>query len=337
MKKAFYFDQVLLEHNYGDCESRKDLDISVKDKNGRIHNSPVILSNMQCCQNEEVLNIFISKNWPYVLNRVEQPESLRSHHYFYGSDTFFFIKKYIDTKALKSISVGVKEKDLNLLQKIRDYFGKNSIDWLTVDVAFIYNQKYVDHIKKIRKMFPNTYLICGNFTSTKTVEWLKSLGVDCGKFGISTSQLCRTGAYTGFSSSAADLLDVCEFARAWNLDIIQDGGLTILDEKTGEIAYGDIFKSLNFGAKWVMSSSLFRWCKDFSNIDGKIIQYGNSTKEAKGYSENIEGCVKTVSTNGITVSEQIKKIKENLQSSMSYAGIKNLKSAYNSCNFSVCS
>lgn len=336
--RGYRYDQIILKHNMGQVASRSECDICVKDSKGVVQSSPIILSNMPCAQNGKVLKIFRSKGWAHVLHRVQNSEDLRKPAYFYGYRTFEYIRHCKENPVgLRSISIGVQPEDIELLKSIKTCLGDDCLDWLTVDVAFIYNQKHGDFLKEVRKLFPNVYLIAGNFTTPDAVKWLYNLGVDAGKFGISTSLLCRTGAYTGFSSCASDLLDCSETASymTYGFDLIQDGGITVLNEETGECAYGDVFKALNCGAKWVMSSALFRWCLELADERGNTLQYGNSTAQAKGHMRNVEGVVKTFKTNRMSISTQMERITENLQSSMSYAGLKNLDSAYLSCKWNV--
>jgi GMP reductase len=262
---------------------------------------------MPCCQNDTVLDIFAELRWPYVYHRLGGTE-----------DIFNFVKKAnMDDWYLISISVGVSNKDKELLGKIKIHGLR--LDWITIDVALIYNIYFEDFIKWVRKEFPSVYLIAGNFSNDTCVGWLENLGVDCLKFGIGCSKLCRTKQYTGFGSSIDDFIDCCQVAKS---DIMFDGGLTILNEEFGEIAYGDIFKVIALGATWVMSSSLFRWSHELSD-HGIVNQYGNSTARAKGYNKNIEGAVKSFKSQ-YNIEDQMRTIKENLQSSVSYSGYENL-------------
>jgi hypothetical protein len=106
------------------------------------------------------------------------------------------------------------------------------------------------------------------------------------------------------------------------IDIIYDGGLTVMNEERGQIAYGDIYKCLKLGAKWVMSSALFRWAHELSDR-GIVNQFGNSTARAKGHNRNEEGAVKSFKSQ-YDLEDQMRIIKENLQSSISYDGRKDL-------------
>jgi hypothetical protein len=159
---------------------------------------------------------------------------------------------------------------------------------------------------------------------------LNQLGVNCCKFGIGVSELCRTRQYTGFGSTLDDFVDCVLSSK---IDLILDGGLTILNESIGEVAYGDIFKALNIGAKFVMSSSLFRWAHELSQ-NGIVVQYGNSTERAKNHNKNVEGTVKTF-TSQYSIGEQMDRIDDSIRSSVSYAGISDIKFSHNSSKMKI--
>jgi len=300
------FEDIILTHSQSVLKSRSDADITVKCGDLTLE-SPVCLSNMPSCQNTKVLEEFNTQKWPYVYHRLGGFLDMKN----------FVSKINFENWYLKSISVGVSEKDKEFLELIKrcDY----KLDWLTIDVALIYNTHFEEYIKWVRKEFPDVYLIAGNFSTPECADWLHKLGVDAGKFGIGVSELCRTRQYTGFGSTLDDFKRTADSSK---IDLMFDGGLTILDEETGEIAYGDAYKAIKLGAKWVMSSSLFRWAHELS-IDGFVHQYGNSTARAKGVARHEEGAVKCFKSQ-YGIEDQMRIIKEHLQSSISYDGKKNL-------------
>lgn len=316
-------NNIVLKHGYGQVFSRKNVNINICDKKGQIFDSPVILSNMPSVQNDIILKKFDKAYWPYVRHRIDGPEKIYD----------FVVQTNKEDWNHISISIGVQDSDLELIRKIKN--EKLRVDWITIDVAFIYNRNYSHFIDDIRELIPSAYLIAGNFTNAHVLQWLKNLGVDAAKFGIGQSNLCRTRQYTGFGTTVQDLIECGNEAQRIGIDLINDSGLTIIDEEKGEVALGDIFKAINFGAKWQMSSSLFRWCPELANADGLIEQYGNSTARAKGFNRNQEGAIKLYKTNNITVEERFQQIKEALQSSVSYSGNTELYSCYNSCKYQI--
>lgn len=303
------FEDIILEHKQSKLKSRSDADIrqTYADK---FLSTPICLSNMPSCQNKEVLEVFNKRNWPYVYHRLGGYPDIHS----------FVSKINLEKWNLKSISVGVSEKDKDLLKQIKR--SEFKLDWITIDVALIYNIHFEEFIKWVRKEFPDVYLIAGNFSTSECSDWLYNLGVDCGKFGIGVSRMCRTRQYTGFGSTVDSFIKVSKSSK---IDLMFDGGLTILDEEVGEIAYGDAFKAIVLGAKFVMSSSLFRWAHELS-IDGFNHQYGNSTARAKGEAVHEEGVVKCFKSQ-YGINEQMNKIEEHLRSSVSYAGLTSIRDA----------
>lgn len=313
------YKNIVLSHNKSILSTRADASLEVKVKDKTLA-CPVILSNMPSCQTPQILSIFSIRKWPYVLNRLWGDEK-----------TFEFVKRANEQHwKFISISVGVQPSDIILLNRIKD--SGYRIDWLTIDVALIYNSTFEDHIRQIRKLFPDVYLIAGNFSNQECVNWLYNLGVDCGKFGIGVSELCRTRQYTGFGS---DLMDFSKCVDVSKIDLILDGGITILDEERGEVAYGDVYKALNLGAKWVMSSALFRWAYELVDKDaGYITQYGNSTAIAKGKDVHVEGAVKKYLP-AYGIEKQMDTIADHLKSSISYAGISSVVDAYGSSKYKI--
>jgi GMP reductase len=296
---------IVLQHGKSVIPHRRYVDTMVDGLD-----TPICLSNMPACQNREVLEIFNEMRWPYVYHRLGGV-----------GDIIAFVQHINDQKwGLKSISIGVSPSDIKLLEIIKK--NRLMLDWITIDVALIYNQHFEEFISRVRRMFPDVYLIAGNFCGFECANWLHNLGVNCGKHNIGVSELCRTRQYTGFGTTLEDFIDA---ANNSSIDLMFDGGLTILDESTGEIAYGDAFKAIGLGAKWIMSSSLFRWSHELSD-HGVVSQYGNSTARAKGHNKNVEGAVKSFNSQ-YDLKDQMRKIKEYLQSGVSYSGLTTLNEA----------
>ena len=99
--------------------------------------------------------------------------------------------------------------------------------------------------------------------------------------------------------------------------IIADGGAK---------HYGDVAKSLTFGATMVMNGGWFASCIDSPAkiVDGKKVYRGSTSYELKGHRKNIEGKQLEL-IGGTTYEQKMEEIKESLQSSISYAGGKDLK------------
>ena len=105
------------------------------------------------------------------------------------------------------------------------------------------------------------------------------------------------------------------------IPIIADGGIK---------CNGDIAKALVAGASMVMAGGAFACCSDSPahgiEIEGVIHKayFGSASFENKKTNTHIEGILKNVPTCGMDLKSKLIEIKEDLQSSISYAGGKDL-------------
>jgi len=320
-KLGLRYENIVLKHNRGKLKSRADADVSIMVGKVKL-DSPVLCSNMPYLQrpNSRFLEIFNEKKWGYVYERLGGVDDILKFTVRINEENWHF----------KSISVGIQESDRKLLKSIIN--NKLSLDCLTIDVAFIYQPWALDFVKEVRQMFPDTYLIAGNFDSAAAAVELENIGVDCGKMGIGVSKNCSTLNRVGFGSCLiSDLINIKE--RCPDFDIMSDGGVSFNDR--GEKNIGDVFKSLNFGSKMVFSASLFQNVTELADSKGDIRCYGNSTARAKGTERHDEGFDFWIKTDGKSLERQMEYIIECLRSSCSYAGIKKIEDAEGSCDYQI--
>jgi GMP reductase len=103
-----------------------------------------------------------------------------------------------------------------------------------------------------------------------------------------------------------------------DVPIIADGGVK---------GNGDIAKALVAGAHMVMAGSLFSACEDSPGDPvylggtrrGKKY-FGSASEKNKGNKRHIEGVEKVIESNYMTYKEKMAELKEDIQSSISYAG-----------------
>ena len=99
--------------------------------------------------------------------------------------------------------------------------------------------------------------------------------------------------------------------------IIADGGIR---------CNGDIAKALVAGADLVMVGGLFAGCSDSPAMPLEIngimhkAYFGSASFENKKTRTHLEGTLKNVPSNGMNFQRKLIEIKEDLQSSISYAG-----------------
>ena len=294
------YKNILLKHGKCVVNSRNECDISTTFANKKI-TSPVFCSNMVSILNKDIIKEFDDNKWFHIWHRIGDYNHIKEYIKWANENNLYFV----------SISIGVKDKDVDLLNWIKSSgYRVNSI---CIDVAFSYSDAVSKMIDKIKSDF-NSYLIVGNGDSFEWIQWLESKGVDAAKINIGVSKSCRTKEYTGFGTTTiTDLKNCADHAN--KIKIISDGGLTTDGE---EVMIGDIAKSLVFGADVVMSGTLFKNCIDSPAIINGY--YGNASRKAKG-NEHVEGTIiSNLKTNGMTVCEMMKLIEQSLKSSVSYAG-----------------
>ena len=320
-KISLGYHNVILQHNKGIVKSRSECDTSVTVGGVKLE-AGVWLSNMEYLQkpNPAILDIFNKRKWGYIYHRLGGV-----------ADIYNFVFKINKEKwHFKSISIGMSNDDWVLLNDIKSDDLK--LDCITVDLAFCYNNFALEFISKVRKLFPDVYLIAGNFDSHLAAMELERIGVDCGKIGIGTSVLCKTRQRIGVATAMISDLVKCK-ENTSRIHFMADGGLQTLDD--GEIAIGDAWKAMNFGAKFVLSSSLFKRVKELAGQTGEIHCYGNSTARAKGHDRNDEGTEMVEKTDGKTLEEQMNCILDSCKSFCSYAGINKISDAYQSCDYKI--
>lgn len=269
---------------------------------------PVVMANMQSLVRPEICKMFDEHNWFYVYHRIGGIE-----------DVFSFAQLANNSFNITSISIGVTDEWLSLI--LRLHSQKIRVDYFTVDVALSYNDNIIPVLSAIRKWFPDAYVICGNGATKEWVKWAKSLDmIDCLKVGIGVSNACRTRQFTGFGSTTVSNLLECVEAAKGEIAIMSDGGITVEGDT---VWVGDVAKALVLGADFVMSGALFSRCIDSPSLVNGY--FGNASARAKQHSHHVEGTTVTVASNGLTIKETMKLIKDSLRSSISYAGGTNIQ------------
>lgn len=308
---AFCYDDVFLRPNYSELESRSLGDTSVMFL-GKKYELPVIPANMMdviSCENA----LFLAKNnFPYIFHRFG---NLTSHFvsWFYDEGTRF-------SDGPLNISVGVNDESKSLLDGLWGKYGKGAIHNICIDVAHGHHNKVKDMVNFIRNNNNVSFIIAGNVATADGYKFLCDSGADAVKVGIGGGSICSTKYKTGFHLPTAYSVWECAKEVDYDIPIIADGGAT---------HFGDIAKALVLGATMVMSGRWFAECIDSpAKIShGKKIYRGSTSYESKGHNNHIEGHTIEIEE-GCTYKDRLKEIKQALQSSISYAGGKDL-SAFN--------
>ena len=117
-------------------------------------------------------------------------------------------------------------------------------DFICLDVANGYSQKFIDFVKGVRDKWPDKIIIAGNVVTQEMTEALLLAGADIIKIGIGPGSVCTTRKVAGVGYPQLSAVIECADA-AHGLDgyIMADGGCQ---------SPGDVAKAFGAGADFVM-------------------------------------------------------------------------------------
>ncbi|MEG2254735.1 MAG: GMP reductase, partial [Vagococcus sp.] len=167
-----------------------------------------------------------------------------------------------------------------------------------------------------------TFVIAGNVGTPEAVRELENAGADATKVGIGPGKVCITKLKTGFGTGGWQLSALRRCSKAARKPLIADGGIR---------THGDIAKSIRFGATMVMIGSLFAGHEESPGEtveeNGKLYKeyFGSASEYQKGEHKNVEGKKIMIEHRG-SLEDTLIEMQQDLQSSISYAGGKDLES-----------
>ena len=235
-------------------------------------------------------------------------------HRFYPEKRLDFVKDMNSRGLYASISVGVKEEEYRFIQQLAE--EGLSPEYITIDIAHGHSNAVINMIQHIKKLLPSSFVIAGNVGTPEAVRELENAGADATKVGIGPGKVCITKIKTGFGTGGWQLAALRWCAKAASKPVIADGGIR---------THGDIAKSIRFGASMVMIGSLFAGHEEspgeMIEKDGKLCKeyFGSASEFQKGQRKNVEGKKMYVEYKG-SLKDTLNEMKEDLQSSISYAG-----------------
>ncbi|WP_341776238.1 GMP reductase [Staphylococcus hyicus] len=303
--KIFDYEDIQLIPNKSIVKSRSEIDTSIQFGPKRFK-LPVVPANMQTVMNETLAEWFAENDYFYIMHRFDEAARLP------------FVKKMKDKGLFASISVGVKEGEFKFIESLKE--EGLSPEYITIDIAHGHSDQVIEMIQHIKKLLPEVFVIAGNVGTPEGVRELENAGADATKVGIGPGRVCITKIKTGFGTGGWQLAAVNHCSKAARKPIIADGGIR---------THGDIAKSVRFGASMVMIGSLFA-AHDESpgetvEVDGKKYKeyFGSASEYQKGERKNVEGKKMFVEHKG-SLKDTLTEMQEDLQSSISYAGGKDI-------------
>jgi len=296
------YDDIFLIPKKSIVKSRSECDTSIK-LGKRTFDLPVVPSNMKSVVDYQTCLFLAQNNIFYIMHRI-------------GTDMVDFCNYMKENNQFVSISVGINEDAKDQVRKLID--AKIDPDYINIDVANGWSDFTPDMIKLIKDNF-TSFLIVGNCAISEAVQEITSWGADAVRVGIGGGKSCITRYKTGFyRPMVSTLLDCAKHAE---VPIIADGGVR---------ENGDIAKAIACGASMCMIGAKFA---GYEQSAGNIVEvngskfkeyYGNASEFAKGYKKHIEG-KKTLEPFKGDMAQLLREMKEDLQSSISYCGGRNIK------------
>ncbi|OFI50453.1 GMP reductase [Floricoccus tropicus] len=304
---VFDYEDIQLVPNKCIIKSRSEADTSVK-FGKHTFRLPVVPANMQTIIDEEIAEYLAKNDYFYIMHRFDE-EARRP-----------FIEKMKAQGLISSISVGVKDNEYRFIDELAE--AGLVPDYITIDIAHGHSDSVINMIKYIKEKLPESFVIAGNVGTPEAVRELENAGADATKVGIGPGKVCITKVKTGFGTGGWQLAAVRLCAKAARKPIIADGGIR---------THGDIAKSVRFGASMVMVGSLFAAHEESPGktveVDGQLFKeyYGSASEYQKGEHKNVEGKKILLPHKG-NLQDTLTEMEQDLQSSISYAGGKDLES-----------
>jgi GMP reductase len=298
--EIFDYDNILLLPRRCRVDSRSQCDTTV-DFGPRRFALPVVPANMRTVVDERIVEMLARENHFYVMHR-------------FDLDAFAFAQNMREKNLYVSISLGVKDGDRDIVDRLAAE-GVGA-DYVTIDVAHGHADSVHRMIDHIKHKLPQAFVIAGNVGTPEAVIDLENWGADATKVGIGPGKVCITRLKTGFGTGGWQLSALKWCARVATKPIVADGGIR---------HHGDIAKSIRFGASMVMIGSLFAGHEESPGqtveVDGKLYKeyYGSASDFNKGEYKHVEGKRILEPIKG-KLPDTLREMREDLQSSISYAG-----------------
>ena len=146
-----------------------------------------------------------------------------------------------------AVSTGIGEADFN---RLVDIVTENSeIEFICVDVANGYTERFGEAIRRIRNKFPDRTIIAGNVVTADMTQELILSGADIVKVGIGPGSVCTTRVQTGVGyPQLSAIIECADAAHGLGAHVMADGGCT---------CPGDVAKAFGAGADFVMLGGMF--------------------------------------------------------------------------------
>ena len=321
MRKTLSSDDLLLEPQYSDIESRKEVDISVElGFAGRL-SSPIVSAPMDTICGEDMTSTVANMGLLPIIHRYntinEQCEIAR-----------VALAANMNNSPIAA-AVGATGDYLDRAVKLASY----GVEVICIDVAHGHHIMVERAIKTIKDRVDKVHIMAGNIATLEAFNDLSDWGADSIRCGIGGGSICSTRIQTGHGvPTIQTIMDVSRTDR--KSLIIADGGMK---------NSGDIVKALAAGADMVMVGSLISGTEQtpgdvITDSQGRKrkMYRGMASKGAqrdwRGKVSSIEGVTTTVPFKG-DVKDVIRELHVGIRSGLSYSGSRCIQELQNRAVF----
>jgi GMP reductase len=308
------FKDVLIRPKRSTLSSRKEVDLKrtykFKHSNAEWSGVPIMASNMDG------------------VGTTAMAEQLFEHGMFtclvknYDESDLFDTVGKIGGKNF-AVSTGTSPKDFLRLSGIINAYPE--VNFICMDVANGYSEKFGDYVEDVREAFPHCTIIAGNVVTADMTQELILRGADIVKVGIGPGSVCTTRIQTGVGyPQLSAIIECADAAHGLGGHIIADGGC---------VCPGDVAKAFGAGADFVMLGGMLAGHDEGGGTakDGKVTFYGMSSDTAMnkhhgGVAEyrSSEGRTVTVPYRG-PVKDTVLDLLGGIRSACTYVGAPSLK------------
>ena len=184
-------------------------------------------------------------------------------------------------------------------------------NFLCLDVANGYMEKFIEHVEAARAAYPDKILIAGNVVTAEMTEALILAGADAVKIGLGSGAACATRLKTGVGyPQLSAVIECSDAAHGLGGHIVSDGGC---------ITPGDIAKAFAAGADFVMLGGMLAGHDE----NGQVYR-GSSTEVERNDYRAVEGWELKLPARG-KLADTLREITGGLRSACSYCGARTLK------------
>lgn len=310
VKKTVTFDDVLLEPQYSEIESRSDISLEHLVHKVSALQLPVVSSPMDTVTEDKMVSAMASSGGVGVIHRynsVQEQVALVEAARSQGASVI---------GAAIGVSGDFEERAAELYDA-----GANI---LCIDIAHGHHILMKNAIKKVRDVLGNSiHIMAGNVATLSGFNDVSDWGADSVRVGVGGGSICSTRIMTGHGiPTLQSVMDCAKSDRSTLL--IADGGI----KQTG-----DVVKAIAAGADMVMLGSMLSGTDetpgDTFYVDGvRSKAYRGMASAAaqidwRGHVASEEGVSHRVTSKGpvINILDSIEKA---LRSGMSYSGAKTL-------------